>query len=213
MLHTSTSYNPVRVDEDGEDSDATDNALEMGEGSEVGGRLRIPSSEADDSFEGMAVGDADASKRRRSSEDVLSDGCCAYCVRTFKLVWLGSRMNVLLLLTPFAMLAKSRGYEALTFVLALLALCPFAERISYVTEDVASYTNDTLVSCDGGRADFRGSGAWEGGRADRHSRTPQTQGGLLNASFGNITELIVCIFALKVRGGRRGGGGARGGGR
>ena len=33
--------------------------------------------------------------------------------------------------------------QAPTFILALLALCPFAERVSFVTEELAKYTNDT----------------------------------------------------------------------
>ena len=56
--------------------------------------------------------------------------------------------------------------QAATFILSLAALCPFAERVAFVTEELAKYTNDTV-------------------------------GGLLNATFGNITEMIVCIFALK----------------
>jgi len=142
-----------------------------------GERLRIPSLGDDvDSLEDMVVGQdierksltdgKPVSKPIREPEDLMADGFCAYCCNTFKLIWLGSKMNILLLLTPFAMWSNSHDYKAMTFVLALLALCPFAERISFVTEDVAKYTNDTL-------------------------------GGLLNASFGNITELIVCIFALK----------------
>jgi calcium/proton exchanger cax len=47
-----------------------------------------------------------------------------------------------------------------------VAIAPFAERLSFVTEQLAMYTNDTL-------------------------------GGLLNATFGNVTELIVSIFALR----------------
>ena len=41
-----------------------------------------------------------------------------------------------------------------------------AERLGYVTEQMATYTNPTL-------------------------------GGLLNATFGNLTEMIVSFFALK----------------
>ena len=40
------------------------------------------------------------------------------------------------------------------------------ERLGYITEQMASYTNPTL-------------------------------GGLLNATFGNMTEIIVSFFALK----------------
>jgi Ca2+:H+ antiporter len=53
-----------------------------------------------------------------------------------------------------------------TFTLSLLALCPLAERLGYVTEEMAKHTNATI-------------------------------GGLLNATFGNLTEMIVSIFALQ----------------
>merc|ERR1712185_674354 len=52
------------------------------------------------------------------------------------------------------------------FTLSLLAIAPFAERLSFVTEQLALDTSETL-------------------------------GGLLNATFGNVTELIVSLFALR----------------
>jgi Ca2+:H+ antiporter len=45
-------------------------------------------------------------------------------------------------------------------------MCPLAERLGYVTEEMAKHTNATV-------------------------------GGLLNATFGNLTEMIVSIFALQ----------------
>jgi len=48
----------------------------------------------------------------------------------------------------------------------LLSIAPFAERLGYVTEQLAIHTNDTI-------------------------------GGLLNATFGNATELIISLSALK----------------
>jgi Ca2+:H+ antiporter len=59
----------------------------------------------------------------------------------------------------------TKGNPGVTFTLALLAIAPFAERLSFVTEQLALHTSETL-------------------------------GGLLNATFGNVTELIVSIFAL-----------------
>lgn len=80
---------------------------------------------------------------------------------------LGSKMNVLLICAPLAYVSQWLAWgDAYTFCFALLALIPFAERVSFVTEDVAKYTNPTM-------------------------------GGLLNASFGNVTELVVCIHALR----------------
>ncbi|CAL6328465.1 unnamed protein product [Bathycoccus prasinos] len=52
------------------------------------------------------------------------------------------------------------------FAFALLALCPLAERLGYVTEEMAKHTSQTI-------------------------------GGLLNATFGNATEMIVSVFALR----------------
>lgn len=56
--------------------------------------------------------------------------------------------------------------STITFIFSLLALAPLAERLGFVTEQLAMHTNDTV-------------------------------GGLLNATFGNATELIVAITALK----------------
>ncbi|KMT05063.1 hypothetical protein BVRB_7g172200 isoform A [Beta vulgaris subsp. vulgaris] len=51
------------------------------------------------------------------------------------------------------------------FAFSLLGLAPLAERVSYLTEQIAYYTGSTV-------------------------------GGLLNATCGNATELIIAIFAL-----------------
>eukprot|EP00320_Phaeocystis_rex_P004556 CAMPEP_0119081152 /NCGR_PEP_ID=MMETSP1178-20130426/115473_1 /TAXON_ID=33656 /ORGANISM="unid sp, Strain CCMP2000" /LENGTH=95 /DNA_ID=CAMNT_0007063817 /DNA_START=1 /DNA_END=285 /DNA_ORIENTATION=- len=59
------------------------------------------------------------------------------------------------------------GSDGVIFTFSLLAIAPFAERLSFVTEQLALHTNETL-------------------------------GGLLNATFGNVTELIVSLLALKV---------------
>ena len=48
----------------------------------------------------------------------------------------------------------------------LLGICPLAERLEFLTEELAEYTNPTV-------------------------------GGLLNATFGNLTEVIVSVFALR----------------
>lgn len=91
----------------------------------------------------------------------------SYLKVTLSELFLGSKMNILLLATPFAVASDLLKWgEWPTFCLAMLALIPFAERVSFVTEEVAKYTNDTV-------------------------------GGLLNATFGNITELILNIMSLK----------------
>eukprot|EP00959_Pyramimonas_sp_CCMP1952_P213191 4460756-Pyramimonas_sp.AAC.1 len=58
------------------------------------------------------------------------------------------------------------GGDGWTFTFSLLGIAPLAERLGFVTEELAEYTNQTL-------------------------------GGLLNASFGNLTEMIVSMFALR----------------
>ncbi|KAI3988899.1 hypothetical protein MKX01_016470 [Papaver californicum] len=55
--------------------------------------------------------------------------------------------------------------QAWVFGLSLVALTPLAERLSFLTEQIAFYTGPTI-------------------------------GGLLNATCGNATELIIAIFAL-----------------
>ncbi|QDZ17562.1 sodium/calcium exchanger protein [Chloropicon primus] len=80
---------------------------------------------------------------------------------------LGTKMNVLLVCAPLAWASNHWSWgSGLTAVLALLALCPLAERLGFTTEQLALRTNDTL-------------------------------GALLNVTFGNATELILSIVALK----------------
>jgi len=76
-------------------------------------------------------------------------------------------LNILLIFVPFSFISYYVDWgDGATFVITMLGLIPLAERISFVTEDLAKYTNETL-------------------------------GGLMNASMGNITEMVVSIFALK----------------
>ena len=56
--------------------------------------------------------------------------------------------------------------DTILFLFSLIALCPLAERLGYLTEQIAMFTNATL-------------------------------GGLLNATFGNLTEMIVSIIAIR----------------
>lgn len=80
---------------------------------------------------------------------------------------LGGPLNLLLVCTPFAFISYWAKWPLpVTFVLSLLSIAPFAERLGYVTEQLAIHTNDTI-------------------------------GGLLNATFGNATELIISLSALK----------------
>ena len=80
---------------------------------------------------------------------------------------LGTRLNVLLLAAPVAVVSNAlSGPEHLTFLASLLALCPLAERLGWATEQLAEHTGPVI-------------------------------GGLLNATFGNATELIVSVLAIK----------------
>jgi Ca2+:H+ antiporter len=91
---------------------------------------------------------------------------CRYLALSTREVLLGSKLNLLMLLFPVAVVSNRSGWpESTTFLCSLLAIAPFAERLGFVTEQIAMHTNETL-------------------------------GGLLNASFGNATELIVSLIAL-----------------
>jgi Ca2+:H+ antiporter len=88
-------------------------------------------------------------------------------VSTLKPMALTGPLNLLLLCTPVAMISYYAEWPStVTFIFSLIALAPLAERLGFVTEQLAMHTNDTV-------------------------------GGLLNATFGNATELIVAITALK----------------
>ncbi|EOD39404.1 H+/Ca2+ exchanger [Emiliania huxleyi CCMP1516] len=82
-------------------------------------------------------------------------------------VLFGSRLNLLLPCGPAALLAARLGIgDEISFLLALAALCPLAERIGYATEQAALHTSSQA-------------------------------GALLNATFGNATELIVSLCAIR----------------
>ncbi|KAI0499259.1 hypothetical protein KFK09_020162 [Dendrobium nobile] len=81
-------------------------------------------------------------------------------------IFLGTKLFVLFPAVPLAIVAQSFGLgRAWVFTLSLLGLTPLAERVSFLTEQIAFYTGPTV-------------------------------GGLLNATCGNATELIIALFAL-----------------
>lgn len=113
----------------------------------------------------------------RSSTSTSSDGVDVIVHKSFfhrqvyaaKVLFTGSKMNVLLVAFPLALMAQPWALhwgETMVFAFSLIALCPLAERLGFITEQIAMHTNDNI-------------------------------GGLLNATFGNATELIISIFALK----------------
>eukprot|EP00938_MAST-03A_sp_MAST-3A-sp1_P004344 g4344.t1 len=121
-------------------------------------------------FDGVEM-NVKQSKVRKQYRDVYSEGILRYVCNSAWLIHFGEKgerpyLNVLLICVPLAIICDAAGAsKAATFVFSLLGICPLAERLGYVTEDVAKYTNSTL-------------------------------GGLLNATFGNATELIVSLIAL-----------------
>lgn len=81
-------------------------------------------------------------------------------------VILGTKLSVLFPAIPLAIVGHYYGFgRPWVFALSLLGLTPLAERISFLTEQIAFFTGPTV-------------------------------GGLLNATCGNATELIIALFAL-----------------
>ncbi|CAN8317042.1 unnamed protein product [Cochlearia groenlandica] len=81
-------------------------------------------------------------------------------------VILGTKLAILFPAIPAAIIGTYCGFsQPWIFGLSMLGLTPLAERVSFLTEQLAFYTGPTL-------------------------------GGLLNATCGNATELIIAILAL-----------------
>jgi len=111
---------------------------------------------------------ADVQNIKIKSQDVLAKGWVFYWKRSLSALFFENWLNLLLFCTPAAVASRYLEWgQGITFTLSLLAIAPFAERLSFVTEQLALHTSETL-------------------------------GGLLNATFGNVTELIVSLFALYI---------------
>ncbi|XP_028764360.1 vacuolar cation/proton exchanger 3-like [Neltuma alba] len=110
-----------------------------------------------------------SSLRKKSDLRLVSKVRCALLrnlLANLQEVILGTKLSVLFPAIPLAIAADCYGFgRPWVFALSLLGLTPLAERISFLTEQVAYYTGPTV-------------------------------GGLLNATCGNATELIIAIFAL-----------------
>ncbi|KAL5710283.1 Vacuolar cation/proton exchanger 3 [Ranunculus cassubicifolius] len=108
-----------------------------------------------------------ASLQYRSKTDIpVPIDCVKQFLTNVHDVILGTKLSFLFLAIPLAIASHYFHFgHAYTFVLSLLALTPLAERVSFLTEQIAFYTGSTV-------------------------------GGLLNATCGNATELIIAIFAL-----------------
>ncbi|CAL5386437.1 unnamed protein product [Camellia sinensis] len=110
--------------------------------------------------------------RKKSDPTLLSKVRCRM-LREFlgnlQEVILGTKLCLFFPAIPLAILAEFYSFGRVwIFGLSLLGLIPLAERISFLTEQIAYYTGPTV-------------------------------GGLLNATCGNVTELIISIFALHKR--------------
>jgi Ca2+:H+ antiporter len=87
-------------------------------------------------------------------------------VNEIRIIVLEGPLNFLLIAIPISLSTYWLSVpDGITFIFALVALAPLAERLGFITEQLALHTNDTI-------------------------------GGLLNATFGNATELIVAVIAL-----------------
>ncbi|KAL7095369.1 hypothetical protein ACP275_10G019700 [Erythranthe tilingii] len=110
-----------------------------------------------------------SSLRKKSDLSLVSRirvGFLRFFLANLQEVLLGTKLSVLFVAIPFAIFAKCRNYESpWIFALSLIGLTPLAERISFLTEQIAFFTGPTV-------------------------------GGLLNATCGNATELIIAILAL-----------------
>ncbi|XP_062165590.1 vacuolar cation/proton exchanger 3-like [Alnus glutinosa] len=113
-----------------------------------------------------------SSLRKKSDLTLISKipyGCLRQMLANLQEVVFGTKLFVLFPAVPLAILAGCYGFgRPWVFALSLLGLVPLAERVSFLTEQIAYYTGPTA-------------------------------GGLLNATCGNATELIIAIFALRER--------------
>ncbi|WOH10972.1 hypothetical protein DCAR_0830449 [Daucus carota subsp. sativus] len=110
-----------------------------------------------------------SSLRKKSDIDLASKVRCSVLKKFFgnvQEVLFGTKLCILLPFVPLAIFAEWYGFDRpWVFALSLLGLTMLAERISFLTEQIAFYTGPTV-------------------------------GGLLNATCGNATELIIAILAL-----------------
>ncbi|KAG7033771.1 Vacuolar cation/proton exchanger 3 [Cucurbita argyrosperma subsp. argyrosperma] len=119
---------------------------------------------------GRTAHNLSSSSLRKKSDLTLVSKIQFGCLRKFLInlqeVILGTKLSILFPAIPLAIVAQSFGFgRPWIFALSLLGLTPLAERVSFLTEQIAYFTGPTV-------------------------------GGLLNATCGNATELIIAILAL-----------------
>ncbi|KAH9615718.1 hypothetical protein KSS87_003965 [Heliosperma pusillum] len=110
-----------------------------------------------------------SSLRKKSSARLVSRVRCELLrnvLTNLQEVILGTKLAILFPAILLAIAAHFYNFgRAWVFGLSLLGLAPLAERVSFLTEQIAYYTGPTV-------------------------------GGLLNATCGNVTELIIAVLAL-----------------
>ncbi|XP_058109078.1 vacuolar cation/proton exchanger 3-like isoform X2 [Magnolia sinica] len=110
-----------------------------------------------------------SSLRKKSDLALVSKVRCSplrQVLTNLQEVLLGTKLSILFPAIPLSIIAHYCNFgRPWVFALSLLGLTPLAERVSFLTEQIAFYTGPTV-------------------------------GGLLNATCGNVTELIIALFAL-----------------
>ncbi|XP_021601661.1 vacuolar cation/proton exchanger 3 [Manihot esculenta] len=119
---------------------------------------------------GRTLQNVSSSIMRKKSDPVLVSSVRFQMLRHFlanlQEVILGTKLAVLFPAIPLAIAADFYKFgRPWLFAFSLLGLTPLAERVSFLTEQIAYYTGPTV-------------------------------GGLLNATCGNATEMIIALFAL-----------------
>ncbi|WRX28159.1 Sodium/calcium exchanger membrane region - like 8 [Theobroma cacao] len=129
--------------------------------------------------------------------------------KSIKTVVFSNKLNLLMPFGPLAILVhKTTAHNGWVFFLSLLGITPLAERLGYATEQLAFFTGPTVPSESVLLAPFGNAHfdllllpfiSWEMVVVCQlDQRTVLVIGGLLNATFGNATELIISIYALKI---------------
>ncbi|XP_042476454.1 vacuolar cation/proton exchanger 3-like isoform X2 [Macadamia integrifolia] len=110
-----------------------------------------------------------SSLRKKSDLAIVSKVRCGFLrliMANLQEVILGTKLSVLFPVIPLSFFASIYNFGTpWLFAFSLVGLTPLAERVSFLTEQVAFYTGPTV-------------------------------GGLLNATCGNATELIIALLAL-----------------
>ncbi|KAF3647517.1 Vacuolar cation/proton exchanger 2 [Capsicum annuum] len=116
-------------------------------------------------------------------------------LRSIYIVVIKAKINVLLPFGPLAILLHYvTGKHAWVFFFSLLGITPLAERLGYATEQLAFYTGPTEVGCMVNM--FHHYKIEKVPTGNLISIGLAEVGGLLNATFGNATEMIISLYAL-----------------